>query len=49
MAKLSDEIIKLIEEYKRKYGKKPEPFWYTEWNSQQEYAEYLKKEIEKNN
>ena len=47
MAKLSDEIIKLIEEYKRKYGKKPEPFWYTEWNSQQEYAEYLKKEIEK--
>lgn len=47
MAKLSNEVIELIEKYKKKFGKKPEPFWYTEWNSQQEYADHLKKLLEK--
>ena len=47
MGKLSDEIIELVKEYENKYGRKPEPFWYTQWNSQEEYIEYLKKEIEK--
>lgn len=49
MAKLSDETIKLIKEYEAKYGKRPEPFWYTEWNSQEDYAEYLRNEIKKFN
>ena len=49
MVKLSDEIINLIKEYKKKYGKRPEPFWYTEWISQQNYAKYLKQELEKSN
>lgn len=49
MTKLSDEAINLIEEYKKKYGKRPEPFWYTEWNSQEEYVEYLRNEIKKVN
>ena len=48
MAKLSSEVIELIEKYKKKFGKKTEHFWYTEWNRQQEYADYLKKELEKN-
>ena len=47
MAELSKDIEKLIEEYKKKFGKKPQPFWYTEWNSQEDYAEYLKKELNK--
>lgn len=49
MISLSDEIINLIEEYKRIYGKKPEPFWYNncKWNTKEEYEEYLKQEIEK--
>lgn len=49
MAILSNEILELIDKYKRIYGKKPEPFWYTEWNSQEEYKEYLEKEISKYN
>ena len=49
MAKLSNEIIELIKEYEKKYGKRPEPFWYTEWNSKEDYAEYLKNEIKKVN
>ena len=49
MAKLSKEVEDLIEEYKKKFKKKPEPFWYSEWNSQQDYAEYLKKELKKGN
>ena len=49
MAILSNEILELIDKYKKIYGKKPEPFWYTEWKSQEEYKEYLKKEINKNN
>ena len=47
MERLSDEIKNLIEEYKKIFGKKPEPFWYTEWNSQEEYAKYLKDKINK--
>lgn len=49
MAILSNEILELIDKYKKIYGKKPEPFWYTEWKSQEEYKEYLEKEINKNN
>ena len=47
MAILSDEIIELIDRYVKVYGEKPEPFWYTEWNSQEEYKNYLEKELGK--
>lgn len=45
MAELSKDIEKLIEEYKEKFCKKPQPFWYAEWDSQEDYAEYLKEEL----
>lgn len=45
---LPNEIIKLINEYKKQYGKRPEKgFNYDEWNSLQEYKEYLEKELKK--
>lgn len=44
MAELSKDIEKLIEKYKKKFCKKPQPFWYTEWDSQEDYAKYLKGE-----
>lgn len=45
MISLSDEIIDLIKKYERLYKKRPQPFWYTDWNSKEEYKKYLEKEI----
>lgn len=44
---LSKQLIELINEYKKTFNKSPEPFWYTEWNTKEDYAEYLKNEIKK--
>lgn len=45
---LPNEIMNLIDEYIKKYNKRPEKgFNYDEWNSFDEYKKYLKKELEK--
>lgn len=43
---MPDEVKKLIHEYMNKYGKRPAPFNYDEWNFS-EYKEYLEKELNK--
>jgi hypothetical protein len=45
---IPNEILELIKEYKKKYNKRPEKgFNYDEWNSFEEYKEYLEKELRK--
>ena len=47
MINIPDEIGKLFDEYKKKYGKAPRRFNYDVWNSLDEYKEYLEKEVNK--
>lgn len=44
---IPDEIHKLFEEYQKKYGKAPRRFNNDQWNSLDEYKNYLLKEMEK--
>lgn len=45
MVNIPDEVDKLIDEYIRKKDKKPKPFNYDEWDSFEQYKEYLEKEL----
>lgn len=47
MIDIPDEICELFEEYERKYGKAPRRFNYDQWDSLDEYKEYLEKELKK--
>lgn len=47
MINIPNEIDMLIDKYKKTYNKRPAPFNYDEWNSFDEYKEYLEKELEK--
>lgn len=47
MAYIPTEVKELIHEYMTKYGKRPAPFNYDEWDNFKEYKEYLKKELNK--
>ncbi len=47
MINMPDDITKLIHRYIKEKGKRPDPFNYDEWNSLNEYKEYLEKELEK--
>lgn len=45
---IPDEILELIEEYKKKYGKRPDKgFNYDEWDSLGQYKGYLEKELKR--
>lgn len=45
---LPDDIKEMIHKYIERYGKRPDKgFNIDEWNSLDEYREYLKKELEK--
>jgi len=44
---IPDDVKKLIHEYIDKYGKRPAPFNYDEWDSFDQYREYLEKELNK--
>lgn len=45
MMNIPDEVNQLIHKYIDKYDKRPRPFNYDEWNSFEQYKEYLEKEI----
>lgn len=47
MINIPKEIDDLIEKYEQKYKKKPEPWNYEEWESFDQYKEYLEKELNK--
>ena len=42
---LNDEIKELFEEYEQKKGKHPKRFNWDDFNSMEEYKDYLKKEL----
>lgn len=44
---MPNEVENLIHEYMEKYNKRPAPFNYDEWDSFEEYKEYLEKELNK--
>jgi len=45
--KIPEYITELIHTYIREKGKRPLPFNYDEWNSLQQYKEYLERELNK--
>lgn len=45
MINIPDEIHRLFDKYQEKYGKAPRRFNYDNWNSLDEYKEYLEKEL----
>ncbi len=45
--KMPNDIKKLIHEYIDRYNKRPDPFNYDEWDSFEQYKEYLEKELGK--
>lgn len=47
MINIPNDVKKLIHKYIEKYNKRPNPFNYDEWNSFDEYKEYLEKELNK--
>lgn len=48
MKNLSDDGIKeLFEEYEKKFGKHPKRFNWDDFESMEQYKEYLEKELEK--
>lgn len=47
MINIPKEIDDLIEKYEQKYKKKPKPWNYDEWESFDEYRQYLEKELKK--
>ena len=42
---IPNDIKEMIDKYIKRYNKKPLPFNYDEWNSFDEYKEYLEKEL----
>lgn len=47
MVNIPDDVDKLIDEYIKRKGKKPRPWNYDEWDSFEQYKEYLEKELNK--
>lgn len=47
MINIPNDVDKLIDEYISKIGKKPKLFNYDEWDSFEQYKEYLENELEK--
>lgn len=45
MVNIPDDVDKLIDEYIEKKSKRPKPFNYDEWDSFEQYKEYLEKEL----
>ncbi len=45
--KIPNDIKKLIHEYIERNGKRPNGFNYDEWDSFEQYKEYLEKELRK--
>lgn len=47
MVNIPDGVDKLIDKYVKTKEKRPKPFNYDEWDSFEQYKEYLEKELNK--